>query len=459
MMRLEIALCTALATAVFGIGAAHAQDARRDASAGRDAAHANDDLILAERRSELLRKADAALERLLERNESAASLLRRAYGHAVFDTTKGGLILTGAGGTGVARKSDGSDVTFMRLGAGGIGLGAGFENYQLIMLFEDEDTYTRFVSGQWDGALAAQAAAGSEGVAAEEQFIGGIRVFRLTEGGLMAQIDANALRFWPIDRLNRAAEIEARIAAASGGEVPAAIEQSLASADTQSSEEQRSDQEQRFDEDTRLEARRAPSNPEWLDEIAAEHAELTTFVAAVKAAGLADALTGSTPYTVFAPTNEAFESMSGLTREELLAPENRSELVRVLRAHIVADDLDRELARNIPEALTIDGGTVSVDVDGDEFTVGEASVVDADIERGNLRVHVVDGLLVPTRVAAAEPGPTVEEDAEPTDSEGSAIEPSLAEPESPDREPAPPDAAPGSRNADPPQEPSDIGPQ
>src|SRR5690606_41191238 len=120
------------------------------------------------------------------------SLLRRAYGHAVFDTTKGGLILTGAGGTGVARKSDGSDVTFMRLGAGGIGLGAGFENYQLIMLFEDEDTYTRFVSGQWDGALAAQAAAGSEGVAAEEPVIGGSRVVRPTEGGRMAQIDANA---------------------------------------------------------------------------------------------------------------------------------------------------------------------------------------------------------------------------------------------------------------------------
>src|SRR5690606_1906710 len=88
-----------------------------------------------------------------------------------------------------------------------------------------------------------------------------------------------------------------------------------------------------------------PSNPEWLDDIAAEREDLDIFVEAVRAAGLADALTGDTEYTVFAPTDEAFESMSGMTREELLAPDNREELVRLLRAHIVADDLDREMAR------------------------------------------------------------------------------------------------------------------
>jgi|GEM_PF-1620461 len=462
-MKLEIALCTALATiAALGMGPVQAQNAGREASASRDA-DADDDLILAERRAELIREADAALEQLRERSTSDASLLERAYGHAVFDTTKGGLILTGVGGTGVARTRDGSDVTFMRLGAAGIGLGAGLENYKLIMLFEDEETYSRFVSGQWDGALSAQAAAGSEGVSAEEQFVGGIRAIRLTDGGLMAQLDATALRFWPIDRLNRAAEIEQRIAAASGGEVPEAIEESLARADTPS---EQPEEEPVREAETRPETAPEPSNPAWLDEIAAEREDLELFVEAVKAAGLADALTGSTEYTVFAPTNEAFESMSGMTREELLAPENRAELVRLLRAHIVADDLDREMARNIPEALTIDGGTVSVDVEGNELRVGDASVVGADTQRGNLRVYAVDGLLTPTRVAAAERGAPADEqtdeepEAEPTDSSAPTSEtaPSSAEPSSPDRDAAPPRAEPAPSDEGSPDGPSSVSP-
>src|SRR5690606_9692362 len=289
--------------------------------------------------------------------------------------------------------------------AAGVGLGAGFENYKLILLFADEETYSRFVSGQWDGAFSAQAAAGSEGVSAEEQFIGGIRAFRVTEGGLMAQLDAAALRFWPVARLNRAAEIEERIAAASGGDIPPAIEESLVSPATEP------------EPSVAAAPAPEPSNPEWLDDIAAEHDDLELFVEAVRAAGLADALTGSTEYTVFAPTNDAFESMSGMTRDELLAPENREELLRLLRAHIVADDLDRDMAGNIPEARTIDGGTVPVAVDGEEFTVGDASVVEPDIRRGNLRVHVVDVLLArPIQVAEAEPAATSEQESTPVDS-------------------------------------------
>lgn len=442
-MRLEITLCTALAALMLAVGPAQAQDEDRrgePASAGVE----DDDLILAERREELLREADRALEELRRQDERAAELLDDAYGHAVFNTTKGGLILTGVGGTGVARAHDGSNVTFMRLGAAGIGLGGGFENYKLILLFEDEDTYSRFVAGQWDGALSAQASAGTQGASTEEQFIGGIRAFRLTEGGLMAQLDATALRVWPVDRLNRAAEIEERIAAAAGGEVPPAIEESLASADAEPDDAASADAEP--DEGAASAAQAEPSHPEWLDEIAAEHEDLEVFVEAVKAAGLADALTGSTEYTVFAPTNEAFESMSGLSREELLAPENREELVRLLRAHIVADDLDREMAGNIPEALTIDGGSVSVDVEGEEFLVGGRSVVTSDIQRGNLRVHAVDGLLAaPIQVAEApaEPEPPsapAESDAAPAEPDAAPTEPDQGPPSS--AEPAP-DVPPG----------------
>ena len=437
-MRLEITLCAALAALTLVVGPATAQDdGRRGASASAGAE--DDDLILAERREELLREADRAIEELRRQDDQAAALLEDAYGHAVFNTTKGGLLLSGLGGTGVARAHDGTDVTFMRLGAAGVGLGAGFENYKLVLLFADEDTYSRFVAGQWDGALSAQAAAGTQGAATEEQFIGGIRAFRLTEGGLMAQLDATALRVWPVDRLNRAAEIEERIAAASGGDVPPEIEESLASTDESSAS---TDAE--ADEDAVPATE--PSHPEWLDQIAAEHEELEIFVEAVKAAGLADALTGSTEYTVVAPTNEAFESMSGLSREELLAPENREELVRLLRAHIVADDLDREMAGNIPEALTIDGGSVSVDVEGEEFLVGGRSVVTSDIQRGNLRVHAVDGLLAaPIQVAEApaEPEPPsapAESDAAPAEPDAAPTEPDQGPPSS--AEPAP-DVPPG----------------
>ena len=141
-MKLEMTLLTALAMAVaIGVGPVRAQ---QDDSRTEN----RDDLILVERRDELILAADEALGQLRREDELGAALLEEAYGHAVFNTTKGGLILTGAGGTGVARSNDGSDVTFMRLGAAGIGLGAGFENYKLIMLFEDEETYSSFVAGQ-----------------------------------------------------------------------------------------------------------------------------------------------------------------------------------------------------------------------------------------------------------------------------------------------------------------------
>jgi uncharacterized surface protein with fasciclin (FAS1) repeats len=132
------------------------------------------------------------------------------------------------------------------------------------------------------------------------------------------------------------------------------------------------------------------SRPERIEDLASERESLSTFVEAVRAAGMTESLTGDRAYTVFAPTNEAFEEMSGLTREELLAPENRDRLVELLRAHIVADDLDRDMAARIPEAMTLDGRSVRVEVEGERFMFGDAAVVDADIERGNLRIHAID---------------------------------------------------------------------
>lgn len=139
-----------------------------------------------------------------------------------------------------------------------------------------------------------------------------------------------------------------------------------------------------------------------LDQLAQEHEELSTFVEALRAAGMTDALTQGTEYTIFAPTNDAFEQMSGMSTEELLREENRDQLVSLLRAHIVADDVDEEMAGTIGQAQTIDGGTIEISADeSGEIMVGDSQVVESS-DQGSLRVYAVDGVLSQgTQVAQA----------------------------------------------------------
>ena len=171
----------------------------------QDRDHDDDDQVaasgLAERRQEILDMSKAALNEL-RKDKSAAQLLDTAYGHAVFDTTKGGLIVTGAGGTGVAMRKNGSNPIYMHMGSGGVGLGAGLENYKFIVLFENEDTYKRFIDGEWSGGATAQAAAGRAGAAVVGKFNNGVAVYHITDKGLIAQADVSGVRFWPSDRLN-----------------------------------------------------------------------------------------------------------------------------------------------------------------------------------------------------------------------------------------------------------------
>ena len=171
----------------------------------QDRDHDDDDQVaasgLAERRQEILDMSKAALNEL-RKDKSAAQLIDSAYGHAVFDTTKGGLIVTGAGGTGVAMRKNGSNPVYMHMGSGGVGLGAGLENYKFIVLFENEDTYKRFIDGEWSAGATAQAAAGRDGAAVVGKFNNGVAVYHITDKGLIAQADVQGVRFWPSDRLN-----------------------------------------------------------------------------------------------------------------------------------------------------------------------------------------------------------------------------------------------------------------
>jgi lipid-binding SYLF domain-containing protein len=194
--------CKSVTYAVLAVSAVGCGAFQEQRGSGADVADRNGG---EQRRAEILRIADESLEQLRQQNPSAADLLERAYGHAVFATTKAGLFVTGAGGTGVARERATGEETFMHLGSAGFGFGGGFENYRLVLLLEDEQTYRDFVSGQWDGSLSAQAAAGTAGIAAEEQFLEGIRAYRITDRGLMAQVDASGTRFWASGRLNEEA--------------------------------------------------------------------------------------------------------------------------------------------------------------------------------------------------------------------------------------------------------------
>ncbi len=110
--------------------------------------------------------------------------------------------MTGAGGTGVATRKNGGDPVYMHLGAGGVGLGAGLENYKLIVLFENEDTYERFIDGAWTAGASAQAAAGRDGAASVAKFVNGVAVYHVTDKGVIAQADVTGVKFWPSDKLN-----------------------------------------------------------------------------------------------------------------------------------------------------------------------------------------------------------------------------------------------------------------
>ncbi len=131
-------------------------------------------------------------------------------------------------------------------------------------------------------------------------------------------------------------------------------------------------------------------------EVAAGNPDFSTLVAAVGAAGLAETLSGPGPFTVFAPTNAAFEALPAGTLEDLLKPENKDKLVAILTYHVVPGvTKSTDLPTTATDVATVNGKTVSVMVGADGATVGGAKVVAADIEASNGVVHVIDKVILP----------------------------------------------------------------
>jgi lipid-binding SYLF domain-containing protein len=154
----------------------------------------------AQKRTEIMQMSKDTLA-TLSKDANARDLLGKAYGQAVFDTTKGGFIVTGAGGTGVATHKGGQPV-YMHMGEGGVGLGAGLEKYRLVLLFENKEIYDKFIEGAWSAGASAQAAAGKQGAGTVAKFNNGVAVYHLTDKGVIAQVDVTGVKFWPADKLN-----------------------------------------------------------------------------------------------------------------------------------------------------------------------------------------------------------------------------------------------------------------
>lgn len=141
---------------------------------------------------------------------------------------------------------------------------------------------------------------------------------------------------------------------------------------------------------------------------AVNSADHTTLVAAVKAAGLVKTLKGKGPFTVFAPTNDAFENLPEGTVETLLKPENKDQLTKVLTYHVVAGKIDTAaIAANLKEGngsaklKTVSGGTLTVMSNGPKNAVvvdengNHANVVTYDVNQSNGVIHVIDTVLLP----------------------------------------------------------------
>ena len=120
-----------------------------------------------------------------------------------------------------------------------------------------------------------------------------------------------------------------------------------------------------------------------------------TLVAAVKAAGLVDTLKGTGPFTVFAPTDEAFSELPAGTVENLLKPENKAKLQGILTYHVVPGTVMAKDVVKLKTAKTVNGQELTVKASNGSVMVDNAGVVKADIVSSNGVIHVIDTVVLP----------------------------------------------------------------
>ncbi|HYN57788.1 MAG TPA: fasciclin domain-containing protein [Motilibacterales bacterium] len=143
----------------------------------------------------------------------------------------------------------------------------------------------------------------------------------------------------------------------------------------------------------------AMDEPGTIVDVAAANDDFETLVAAVTAAGLAETLSGEGPFTVFAPTDDAFDALPEGVLDALLLPENKDALTSILTYHVVAGEV-MEADVTAGDVATVEGSTIAITTDGG-VKVNDANVIATDVDASNGVIHVIDAVLVPEGVDVA----------------------------------------------------------
>lgn len=141
----------------------------------------------------------------------------------------------------------------------------------------------------------------------------------------------------------------------------------------------------------------APATPATVVDIAVSSADHSTLVAAVKAAGLVETLSGAGPFTVFAPTNAAFDKLPKGTVESLLTPEKKADLTDILTYHVVAGNVKAADLKDGQMVKTVNGKELKVTIKDGNVMIDGALVTAADLSAGNGVVHVIDAVVLPKK--------------------------------------------------------------
>jgi uncharacterized surface protein with fasciclin (FAS1) repeats len=127
---------------------------------------------------------------------------------------------------------------------------------------------------------------------------------------------------------------------------------------------------------------------------------LSTLAATLGAAGLIETLKGDGPFTVFAPTDEAFSKIPSATLSELLHPENRTKLISILTYHVVNGRVTADEVTDLKSATSLQGQTLKISTK-DGLEINDAKVLTADVQATNGVIHIIDAVLIPSAAATA----------------------------------------------------------
>ncbi len=165
-----------------------------------------------------------------------------------------------------------------------------------------------------------------------------------------------------------------------------------ANTDSENTEE---NTEETTSEETTMEENDGASEMKDIVGTAMETPQLSTLVTALKAGDLVSTLQGEGPFTVFAPTNKAFEALPEGTLDDLLKPENKQQLVKVLTYHVVPGKVMSTDLSDGMNAATVAEEDLTVTIEGDKVMVNDAQVTNANVKTSNGVVHIVDKVILP----------------------------------------------------------------